>query len=198
MLTALVLLLNFIGVAIAVYQVYDIYYEQNVGDEERERAETNEAGWQGGAPAIAALREANVDPRVLEAVTAREDAARFLQPLRRRRQRLVFEDRLKVRHLPFWTSSLPRRDLRLTLLSVVLVNCLLVLFLGGLSLYTVAYQVPGDTFAWMNSEVVLMGLIYALVALTHGVAWLDRYLHDLYKIGQLMAWSPESASVSAH
>ncbi|WP_162617890.1 hypothetical protein [Salinicola halophilus] len=189
MLTALVLLLNFIGVAIAVYQVYDIYYEQNVGDEERQRAEGDVAGERGVAATIEALRQDRMDPRLLQAVTEHPNPADFLQPLRRRRQRLVFDGHLKARHLSFWSSSLPRRDMRLVLLNVVLINCLLVLFLGGLSLYTIAYEVPGATLAWMNNEVVLMVLIYALVALTHLVAWLDRYLHDLYQINRLMTSS---------
>lgn len=179
MLTALVLLLNFLGVVIAVYQVYDIYHEQSMEDEERYPDEHLRQ------TALDSLIEKGVDARLVNAASTREDAVRFLDPLRRRWRRLICNGRIQVRHLPFWRSSLPRRDMRLVALSVVLVNCLLVLFLGALSLYTVIYEIPGATFAWMNSAVVSMCLIYGLLALTHVVAWLDRYTHDLYKIGQL-------------
>ena len=41
------------------------------------------------------------------------------------------------------------------------------------------------SLAWMNSEWILMLLIYVVIALTHGISWLDAYLHDLYLIGTL-------------
>ncbi|WP_110648672.1 hypothetical protein [Salinicola peritrichatus] len=195
MLTVLMLFLIFAGVAIAVYQVYDIYYDQNFGDDER-RPETA-AAEADGADAYASARSASwmqrfeallgsdIDRRVVQAALAGNDTAAMVEPLRRRKRRLVCNGKIQIRHLPFWKTSPPRRDLRPALLIAVLVNCLLVLFLGGLSLYTIAYEVPGQAFAWTNSKFVLMVMIYTLIVLTYLISRFDRYMHDLYQIGKL-------------
>lgn len=197
MLAVLTLFLIFLGVAIAIYQVYDIYYDQNFGDDERRFESTgngtNTAGGKTSIPIRStrlvqrqeALIDSDIDQRIVQAAMADGDTAALVEPLRRRKQRLVCNGRIQIRHLPFWKTGLPRKDIRLALLIAVLVNCLLVLFLGGLSLYTIAYEVPGQAFAWMNHESVLMVLIYALLLLTHFISRFDRYMHDLYQIGKL-------------
>lgn len=182
--TILVLAVIFVGVAFAVYQVYDIYYAQNVGDDEALAMREGASRVSAAESAFAALR--GVFPeRLVSAAQRDETLSRNPEPLLRRRKNIVLEQGVKIRYLSLWTGRPVAHDWRKALLIVVLVDCLIAMFLGGLSLYTVAYEVPGATFAWMNDPVVILVLLVLVILLTHAVAKLDLYLHDLYRIGRL-------------
>jgi len=192
-------LLIFVGVAIAVYQVYDIYYAQNFEDDERQvdsdsplgqlsrqaeqYAATGES--QGFADLISRLFGTRFDQRLVLFAASRPNASPYLAALLRRQRQIVSNGQVRVRHPFAWKTSPPASDSRPVLLSLVSINCLVVMFFGGLSLYTIAYPVPMASLAWMNSEWVLMLLSYAVIAMTHGISRLDAYLHDLYLIGTL-------------
>lgn len=199
MLSAVMFVLIFLGVAISVYQVYDIYYAQNFEDDERQsrddsalgnlsrRAEEYQATGESGGLLELAGRHfgARFDDLLVLSAAARPKAPLYLAALMRRHRHIVSNGRIRVRHLFAWMTRPPSVDSRPLLLTLVLVNCLVVMFLGGLSLYTIAYQVSVASLAWMNSEWVLMLSIYAVIALTHVISRLDAYLHDLYLIGRL-------------
>lgn len=183
MQTVVAVALIFAGVAFSVYQVYDIYYSQNFGDAEK-RAEA------GSAPGEAPAANENHLKRLLgEALAAAAMKDPVLsanpEPLLRRRGSILLAGRIRIRYLPFWIGDPIARDYRQPLLLVVLFNCLLAMFLGGLSLYTMTYRVPGETFAWMNDEVVILAILAVVVLSTHALSKLDLYLHDIYQIGRL-------------
>ncbi|GHB07012.1 hypothetical protein GCM10009038_00230 [Salinicola rhizosphaerae] len=176
MQTVAVLTAIFVGVAFAVYQVYDIYYAQNFQDDES-------LAQDGGKSAFARLKAA-FPARVVAAAMEDEALSRNPQPLLRRRRSVVVENEIRIRY-PGWIGRPVTHNWRQPLLVVVLIDCLLAMFLGGLSLYTVAYEVPGEAFAWMNDHVVVLLLLVLILLLTHVVARLDVYLHDIYRIGRL-------------
>jgi len=199
MLNIAILLLIFVGVAISVYQVYDIYYAQNFEDDERQTRDDSALGQlsiqaeqyqatgelQGLMELASRLFGTRVDRHLVLSAASRPQASPYLAALLRRQRHILSNGRIMVRHLLFWKTRPPASDSRAVLLSLVLINCLVVMFFGGLSLYTIAYQVSMESLAWMNSEWILMLLIYAVILLTHGVSKLDAYLHDLYLIGTL-------------
>ena len=199
MLSVLMYLLIFLGVAISVYQVYDIYYAQNFEDDERRTLDDSPLGQlsrqaeqyaatgesKGFLDLVGRLFGARFDKRLALSAASRPDASQYLAALLRRQRRIVSNGQVRVRHPLSWQTNPPVSDSRPVLLSLVLINCLVVMFFGGLSLYTIAYQVPVASLAWMNSEWILMLLIYAVIAMTHGISRLDAYLHDLYLIGTL-------------
>lgn len=188
--TIVILVLIFAGVAFSVYQVYDVYYVQNFGDDEKQAEKE--------AYDMASTSERlEMNERKLEKIFCREIVAAAMkdsalsrnpEPLLRRKGSVIFDERIKIRYLPFWIAKPITRNWREFFLIIVLVNCLVAMFLGGLSLYTVAYKVPGDTFSWMNNHVVALVLLMIVILLTHGIAKLDVYLHDLYRIGCLNRW----------
>lgn len=196
----LTFVLIYAGVLIAIYQLYRLYSEQVVADPEapsldadpdvqalaalaRESARTGAST--GLAQAVARVFGRDVDPRLVLAAFAQDREGSAARALLRRRHRLVCRNTLRIRHLPGWQTRPPGRDPRGALLAVTIVSCLLAIFLGGLSVFTIGYEVPAGPLAWLNREGVLMLLIYALVGVIHLVARLDRYLHDLYQIGRL-------------
>ncbi|WP_110642869.1 hypothetical protein [Salinicola sp. CPA57] len=199
MLSVLMFLLIFVGVAISVYQVYDIYYAQNFEDDERQTHRDSPLGQlsrqaeqyaatgesQSFLDLVSRLFGARFDQGLVLSAASRPNASQYLAALLRRQRQIVSNGRVRVRHPLSWNTNPPTSDSRPVLLSLVLINCLVVMFFGGLSLYTIAYQVSVESLAWMNSEWVLMLLIYVVIAITHGISRLDAYLHDLYLIGTL-------------
>ncbi|KXS37840.1 MAG: hypothetical protein AWU55_1938 [Halomonadaceae bacterium T82-2] len=196
MLDALALLMIFIGVAFSIYQLYDIYYDQNFGDDEliargdvpdMEALAQLAAGADDDAfrHAIRSTFGENVDEGVIRRVLASESRQACAEPLLRRGHRIVFDGGLRVRHLPFWETRPPRHSFRATLLLLILGCCLAVLFMGGLSIYTIAYPLSAAWLSWANVPWILMVVIYGLIALTHLLARLDKYLHDLHELGRL-------------
>ncbi|MGM8932015.1 hypothetical protein [Salinicola halophyticus] len=199
MLNITMLFLIFVGVAISVYQVYDIYYAQNFEDDERQASNDSDlsrlstqaeqyktTGETHGLLELSGrLFGARFDRHLVLSAASRPQASPYLAALLRRQRHILSNGRVMVRHALSWKTRLPASDSRAVLLTIVLVNCLIVMFFGGLSLYTIAYQVSVESLKWMNSEWVLMLLIYAVILLTHAVSKLDAYLHDLYLIGTL-------------
>lgn len=192
--------LIYLGVLIAIYQIYRLYSEQIVGEHEdrssdahpdlqalstqaRELARSGDAtGFHQG---VARVFGRDFDTRLAQAAFGEDCEGIHARALLRRRNRIVCDGTLRIRHLPGWQTRPPGKDPRGLLLAVTIVNCLLAIFLGGLSVFTIGYEVAAGPLAWMNNEVVLMLLIYALVGVIHLVARLDGYLHDLYQIGRL-------------
>lgn len=196
MLDALALLMIFIGVAFSIYQLYDIYYDQNFGDDEliaRGDVPDMEALAHLAASgdddafrrAIRSTFGEDVDEGVIRRVLASESRQRRAEPLMRRGHRLVVDGGLRVRHLPFWQTRPPRHSFRTLLLLLILACCLTVLFLGGLSVYTIAYPLSAAWLSWANAPWILTVVIYGLIGLTHLLAGLDKYLHDLYELGRV-------------
>ena len=196
MLDALALLMIFIGVTFSIYQLYDIYYDQNFGDDELSargdvpdmEALADLATTADGDTFRRAIRSTfgeDVDEHVVRQVLASESRQLRAEPLLRRGHRLVFDGGLRVRHLPFWKTRPPRHDFRNALLLLILACCLTVLFMGGLSVYTNAYPLSAPWLTWANVPWILMIVIYGLIGLTHLLARLDKYLHDIHEIGRL-------------
>ncbi|WP_251976595.1 hypothetical protein [Salinicola avicenniae] len=185
MQTVVVLALIFAGVAFAVYQVYDIYYSQNFGDAEK-RAESSSASGESASAHENHLRQL-LGEQLASAAMNDPALSANPEPLVRRRRTILLAgaNEVRIRYLPFWTGKPVSRDYRQPLLIVVLCNCLLAMFLGGLSLYTMTYRVPGEAFAWMNDETVILAILAVVVFATHVLSKLDLFLHDIYQIGQL-------------
>lgn len=205
MLSIATFVLIYLGVCIAIYQLYDIYCAQSFGDARRlsgiedealrdlsrharQYARTGESA--GFAASVDALFGKDLDPRVVLAAFSEGKADLDAAPLLRRRHNIVCNGAISIRHLPFWKTAPPGKSLRGPLLVLIIVNTLLAIFLGGLSVYTIGYEISWPTLAWANSAPLLMLLVYALILVTHLIARLDTYLHDIYRIGQLNAHFP--------
>ena len=188
------------AVLLSIYQVYYIYYEQHFADFEKRPGMDAEAleelsrlaeqarntgDREAFARAVNERFDGRVDPRVALAAFSRDDEPVNAAMLLRRRRQIVTNGRIMVRHLASWTSRPPSRDLRGTLIIVIIALCLSVLGLGGLSVYTIGYELGSPAFAWANDPAVLLSLIALLIVATHLVYKLDVYLHDLYEIGRL-------------
>lgn len=185
--TILVLAAIFVGVVFSVYQVYDIYYLQNFGDDEKQaqREASSEVSVEERL-ANNCRKLSEVLPEEIVAAAMKDGAlSRNPEPLLRRCQTLHYDHGVKVRYFSLWTAKPASKNWRKPFLVIVLINCLIAMFLGGLSLYTVAYQVPGESLAWMNNHLIILVLLVLVVLITHVIAKLDAYLHDLYQIARL-------------
>ncbi|WP_192035345.1 hypothetical protein [Halomonas sp. YLGW01] len=224
MLSILVYFLIYAGVSMAVYQLYDIYHHQNFGDEERRSRAGKDAiedlahqarAYEATGDATDFLRGVKAffgdafDPRVALAAfsrssdslsdnsrtdTAKDQALPNVEPLLRRKHRIHCNAGIRIRHPLGVTTAPPTRDIRGALLSLIIINCLLALFLGGLSVYSIGYDVPA---VWMQDESILMLAIYGLILITHLIAKLDLYLHDLHQIGRLTPHLPAASLAPA-
>lgn len=203
MLIYIVFLIIFTGVTGALYQVYETHYNINVGNDKKLSDTDKRRLKELSAKAITAA-QTNASSAFDQAVSnvlgpdfnrdialaafAEEEAGRYAIPLLRRKARLRFNgdnDEVIVRHLPFWTTQLPRINIRSGLIAWVIVNCFLVQWLGAMSIYTLNYPVSLPWLAWLNEPLVVMLLIYALLFVSFMIAKLDRYMHDLYRLGEL-------------
>lgn len=197
MLSILIFFLIYAGVSIAVYQLYDIYHSQNFADEEKRaragkqeledlalKAKTyRETGASAGfVQGVNAFFGSGFDPRVALAAFSPSDELPNVEPLLRRKNNIICNGKIRIRHAFGLKTRPPTKDTRGMAIAVIIINCLLALFLGGLSVYSIGYDVPA---AWMNDEATLMVLIYALILFTHLIAKLDNYMNDLYQIGKL-------------
>ncbi|MDW5377901.1 hypothetical protein R6258_13300 [Halomonas sp. HP20-15] len=204
MLELSILFLIYVGVALSIYQLYDIYCNQSQSIEEEdektharrqvlkslalkadEHARTGESS--GFIQAVKAIYGPDIDPRMVLTAFSAEKPQDKAEALLRRKNNIVVNGRIKILHLSFWKTNPPAVDIRGTLLTVIIFNSLAVLFLGGLSVYTIAYEVSIDYLTWANSSLVLMLLVYSLIVLTHLLAKFDMYMHDIHQIGQLNA-----------
>ncbi|UYG09736.1 hypothetical protein [Halomonas sp. M4R1S46] len=192
--------LIFVGVTLALYQVYSVHYAINFEDEEERPERVNQAlksltdearGCAGGEPSpgfVQAVRRifgSGVDARLVLAAVASGKQKAFAEPLLRRKRRIETNGELRIAHLPFWKTRPPARYRRGPVLMIVMASSLLALFWGAASIFTAAYPVAAPSLAWANNVFVLAALVYASALLAHGASKLDLYLHDIQQIGRL-------------
>ncbi|MBZ5487723.1 hypothetical protein HW452_09305 [Halomonas aquamarina] len=194
MLTVFIYFMIFVGVTAALYQVYEVNYNINFAndlklsdadkahlDELSQKAEMANAGGDASAfeQAVARIFGPAFDPHIALRAFSEEKLSTYAIPLVRRRKRLEKGREASLRHLP-------TRDIRVLMISLVIVNSMLAQFLGGMSIYTLLYPATSPAFTWLNSPAILMLLTFVLVAISHGISRFDMYRHDLYQIGVLM------------
>ncbi|QEM81934.1 hypothetical protein [Halomonas binhaiensis] len=196
----LIMLLIYVGVCISLYQFYDVYCRQNMSDEEkrtdyekqefkelslkaRQYADTGaEAGFLSAAKRIFG---SNLDYRIVLAALSRDPQTVSVETLIRRKRHIVTNGEVKIRHVFSWVTKPPVKDTRGLMLALVVAFSILVLFLGGWSVYTIGYEVSVPSLTWLNNNALIMSLIYMLILMTYVISRLDGYLHDIYRIGQL-------------
>ncbi|GHC38012.1 hypothetical protein [Aidingimonas halophila] len=200
MFNYLVFFMIYAGITISIYQVYQAHYNQNFGDYDKRRdgksqecrelclkarqyEETGDAS--GFIQSVERIFGDNFDHRVALASVAEGGGEISLESLLRRKHNIVFDDKIRLVHMPGWKTDPPSKDIRGVMLSVIVTNCLLAIFLGGLSVYTVGYEVTLDFLAWTNDELVLMFVIYSLILVNYLVYRLDIYMYDIYQVGKL-------------
>ncbi|MGQ7248008.1 hypothetical protein ACUN9Y_11780 [Halomonas sp. V046] len=208
MLNIPIFVMIYAGVCISLYQLYAIYYHQNFGDQEKHDAEgteqleelsrqAKEYASTGASPGflqtVKTVFGGDFDPRIAFVAFSGDGGERHAEPLLRRKHRLVCNGMIKIRHLALWKTRPPAWDIRAGLLMLIVLCSIVVVFLGGLSVYTIGYEVAATSLAWMNNEAILLGLIYALIVLTWLIAKFDLYMHDIYEIGKLNARFPPAA-----
>lgn len=208
MLIYFVFFMIFVGVTVALYQVYDIHYNINIGNdkklskadksrlkvlsEQAKIAQQNHA-WADFEQAAANAFGPEFNRDIALAAFSEEEAGSYAIPLLRRKKRLSFNgvregaesNRIKVRHLPFWKTTLPRTNIRAALIILVILNCFLVQLLAAMSVYTLGYPVSMPWLAWLNDPMAVMLLIYAFIFTSLLISTFDRYMHDLYQLGKL-------------
>lgn len=200
MLSFFIFFMIFVGVTVALYQVYDVHYNLNFDDEEqRPRAlskeleilseKANEYAETGSSPgfiqAVNRIFGHGFDHRIVLAALTGDRRQKYAEPLLRRKKNIVLNGCLKILHLPFWKTSPPSKDLRGVLITFIIANSLLALFWGAMSVYTVSYEVSVSQLSWLNDELVLMILIYLSILLTYAASKLELYMHDIYQVGKL-------------
>ena len=204
MLTVFIYFMIFVGVTIALYQVYEVNYNINFANDLKlssaNKEHLSELAQKAGVArqtndvsafnqAVARILGPELDPELALRAFSEEKQSTYAIPLVRRRERLDFNREISVRHLPFWKTRLPTWDTRVLMISLVIVNSMLAQFLGGMSIYTLLYPFSA-TFAWLNEPVILMLLTFVLIVISHGIFRFDMYLHDLYQIGKLTRQTP--------
>lgn len=207
MLIYIVFFMIFVGVTAALYQVYEIHYNINVGNDKKlskadkshlqalsDQAKT--ATQTHARPdfdqAAANALSPNLDRDIALKAFAEEEKGVYAIPLLRRKARLCFNgdssanvNSVKVRHLLFWKTTLPRTNIRAALITLVILNCFLVQLLAAMSVYTLGYPVSTPWLAWLNDPMAVMLLIYAFIFASLLITKFDRYMHDLYQLGKL-------------
>lgn len=208
MLIYIVFFMIFVGVTVALYQVYEFHYNVNVGNDKKlsnaDRSHLKALSEQAKA-AMQSHARANFDQAVTlilgsdfnrnAALTAfaEEEAGSYAIPLLRRKKRLSFNgvregterNCIKVRHLPFWKTTLPHINIRAALITLVIVNCFLIQLLAAMTIYTISYPISTPLLAWLNEPLIVMLVIYAFIFMSLLVSKFDRYMHDLYQLGKL-------------
>ncbi len=212
MLIYFVFLMIFVGVTIALYQVYEIHYNINVGNDkklsnadkshlkalsEQAKIATQTQGRADFDRAATSTLGADFNRDIALTAFAEEEEGRYAIPLLRRKAQLRFNgesgvnkrisnmSRIKVQHLPFLKTTLPRINIRAALITLVILNCFLVQLLAAMSVYTISYPVSIAWLAWLNDPWAVMLLIYAFIFTSLLISTFDRYMHDLYQLGKL-------------
>lgn len=208
MLIYVVFFMIFVGVTFALYQVYEIHYNINVGNDkklskankDRLKALAHQANAANQPSARAEFDQAasemlgpEIDRDIVLQAFAAEEQGAYAIPLLRRKARLSFNvgrgdadiSRIKVRHSPFWKTTLPNTNVRAALITLVIFNCFLVQLLAAMTVYTISYPISTPLLAWLNEPLIVMLLIYALIFITLLILKFDRYMHDLYQLGKL-------------
>lgn len=201
MLSVIIFIMIFVGVTVALYQVYNVNYNINFGNEDKlsaaDQQRLEELSAKAASVSSQSAAELGFDHAVkrifgdqfarqmAKTAFSEEKASTYAIPLLRRRERLVYNGYINVRHLPFWKTRLPQWDVRGLMLTLVIVNCLIAQFLGAMSIYTILYEIATPALFWLNEPLILALLIYALIAITYVISILDMYMNDLYQIGKL-------------
>ncbi|MBS3669722.1 hypothetical protein KGA68_17490 [Halomonas boliviensis] len=208
MLIYFVFFMIFVGVTVALYQVYDIHYNINIGNDKKlskadksrlkvlsEQAKTAQQNhaWADFEQSAANVFGPEFNRDIALAAFSEEEAGSYAIPLLRRKKRLSFNgvregaesNCIKVHHLPFWKTTLPRTNIRAALIILVILNCFLVQLLAAMSVYTLGYPVSTPWLAWLNDPMAVMLLIYAFIFASLLITKFDRYMHDLYQLGKL-------------
>lgn len=202
----------FVGVTAALYQVYEIHYNINVGNDKKlskadkshlqalsdqAKTATQTHARSDFDQAAANTLSPNLDRDIALKAFAEEEKGVYAIPLLRRKARLRFNgdsfvsknraniNSVTVRHLPFWETTLPRTNIRTALIILVIVNCFLVQLLAAMTVYTISYPISTPLLAWLNEPLIVMLVIYAFIFTTFLISRLDRYMHDLYQLGKL-------------
>ncbi|WP_043529682.1 hypothetical protein [Litchfieldella xinjiangensis] len=201
MLSVLALCLIYVGVCISIYQLYAIYCSRTVQKDELEKpieesqdlidlAREADACAQTGHTAEFDRTATRVfgedfDHRFAWAAFRAGHGLIDIEMLLRRQHRMEQHGDVRIRHLLNVRTRPPRHDIRGPLLSIVVFNTLAVLFLAGLSVFTLGYALPPGPLAWANNAYILLAAICGLIVMTDVLARFDRYMHDLYRIGKL-------------
>ncbi len=207
MLIYIVFFMIFVGVTIALYQVYEIHYNINVGNDKKlskadkshlkalsdqAKTATQTHARSDFDQAAANTLSPNLNRDIALKAFAEEEKGVYAIPLLRRKARLRFNgdsraniNSVKVRHLPFWKTTLPHINIRAALITLVIVNCFLVQLLGAMSIYTLNYEISSSLLIWLNDPLVVVLVIYTLIFITYIISKFDRYMHDLYQLGKL-------------
>lgn len=198
----------FVGVTVALYQVYEIHYNINFGNDKKlstadkshllvlsKQAKTATQPHARAAfdQAAASTLGPDFNRDIALAAFAEEEEGRYAIPLLRRKKRLSFNgvregaerSRIKVRHLAFWKTTLPNFNIRAALITLVIFNCFLVQLLAAMSIYTISYPVSTPLLSWLNDPLLVMLVIYAFIFISLLISKFDRYMHDLYQLGKL-------------
>lgn len=196
----IVFFIIFVGVTIALYQVYEVNYNINFGNEKKlsqannirlaelsakAKASTQTPARSDFDQAAASVFGPKLDREMALAAFSEEKQSTYAIPLLRRKERLVYNGDIKVRHLPFWKTKLPSVDVRGLLIILVIINCFLAQLLGGMSIYTINYKFSMPSLLWLNDPFILMLVICALIFMTYVISKLDMYMNDIYQIGKL-------------
>lgn len=208
MLTVLIFFLIFVGVTLALYQVYALHFNINFDHAKKLSKESksnvnaltlafrdSEEGTNlaNRKHVITTLLGKELEPHVAHRAFSEQGINVYGVSLIRRYKKMVFEDAGQksltsepmVRHFPFFKTRLPRVNARGLLIILVIFNCCLTQLLGAMSIYTISYSVNVFGFHWLNEPVFVMLAIYAIVLINLVIFKLDMYLHDLYTIRQL-------------
>lgn len=216
MLIYFIFLMVFVGVTAALYQVYEIHYNINFGNEKKLSKVDQRYLKELSHKAKTAL-QINESSEFDQAVTyclgapfnreialaAFSDDKNGAGPaLLRRKARLNFRadekyinrSDIRVRHLPFLKTKLPTVNIRSLMLTLVIANCFLAQLMGAMSIYTIHYEFSRAYLVWLNEPVIVMLLIYILIFITYSISKFDMYMHDLYQISSLVRHDVASRS----
>ena len=208
MLIYIVFFMIFVGVTVALYQVYEIHYNINVGNDKKlskadknrlktlsDQAKTTQQNhaWADFDQVAANALGPEFNRDIALAAFSEEEAGSYAIPLLRRKKRLSFNgvregaerQRIEVRHLPFWKTTLPHINIRAALITLVIVNCFMVQLLAAMTIYMISYPISTPLLAWLNEPLSVMLVIYAFIFMSLLVSKFDRYMHDLYQLGKL-------------
>lgn len=189
-----------VGVTAALYQVYDVNHNINVGNEKKlsradkarlaelsakAKTSSNEHSEAEFDQAAAAVFGPGITRKMALTAFNDEEEGRYAIPLLRRREKLVYNGDVKVKHLSFWVTKLPKFDVRGLLITLVIINCFLAQLLGGMSIYTIHYKFSASALLWINEPFYLMIIIYVLIFMTFCISRFDMYMNDIYQIGKL-------------
>lgn len=198
----------FVGVTIALYQVYETNFNINFGNDKklsaadqrclkklskRAKSLTDTSSYSNFDEMVNKIFGPKFDSNIVLAAFANESEGAYAIPLLRRKDRLRFNGAkndihrgdVTVRHLPFWKTLLPSVDARGFWVTLIILNCFLIQLLGAMSIYTLNYEISSSFLIWLNDPLVVVLVIYTLIFITYVISKFDLYMHDLYQLSKL-------------